>query len=214
MPDKVFMPKGTNFVGQVARSLILPIGSIVIMLSGLACAESGAPVAPDNSLVTADSPAGTLSQTANAPPLESNSATFAMVQGRGETFKISYVKGLGSSGPSWFLRIRFPADAQFVDASGAPLAAGDSIEITLDVDPAQFYATFGPHGTRFPGGQPATLTFNYTYADLGGREPADLKIWYQPLPGDPWTPEPTVADVRNNTVTIELDHFSNYAVAW
>lgn len=187
---------------------------IALVLAVGACGQAGTPVEPSTPTVNVTLPAGTLAHVPSAPPLETLDTSFVVVQGRGGTFKVSYLKDQDDSGPSWFLRISIPGTAELVDANGRSLIAGDTLRITVQIDPTRFLASFSPHGTQFLGMQPVTLAFNYTHADLSDRDPSDLEIWYQALGDDPWAPEPSSVDVRQNMVSMTLEHFSNYAVAW
>ena len=159
-------------------------------------------------------PATTIAQSNSAPPLLTYSTSFAAVQGEGDTFIVFYEDewNPGMQG-DWFLKLNIPSDAQFVDELGNPVAEGDTVVVTVDIDPSLFFVRFGPHGSTFAGNKPATLQFNYSYAESGWNE-NDLAVWYQPTEGESWNEEPTQIDKKKNRVTIELYHFSNYAVAW
>jgi hypothetical protein len=50
--------------------------------------------------------------------------------------------------------------------------------------------------------------------DLGERDVADLRVWYQPSVGSDWTVQETVVDHAGHQIWIDVHHFSNYSVAW
>ncbi len=163
-------------------------------------------------------PATALRRLTNAPALETYCASFWVTQGQPKTFDIRYAEPLsadsGSGLAEVFLRLRIPEDARLVDLAGRPVPMGTRVLITVAVHPNLFVVQFGPHGAGFDGKRPAVLTLNYRWANLGGRDPVDLDVWYQPEAGTSWTQEPTTVDLTGNTVRVNLQHFSNYAVAW
>jgi hypothetical protein len=155
-------------------------------------------------------PPFTIVQSADAPPLETHNTSFVAIQGEETSFIVHYLdpKDPGNNEDLWFMRIDVPADAEFVDASGAPVADGDTVEVTVEIDATRFFVQFGPHGSTFVGRRPAILTFNFRFADLNGLDPSKLNIWYQPSAGETWSPEPTEVDLRGSTARIYLHHFS------
>lgn len=173
-------------------------------------------------------PAAALRRVVNAPALETYCTSFWVTQGQPKTFEIRYAAPLESNGGvedddkedgtgtpgEVFLRLRIPEDARLVDLAGRPVPMGTRVLMTVAVHPSLFVVQFGPHGCGFDGKRPAVLTLNYGRAALGGRNPADLDVWYQPQAGEPWTAEPTTVDLNGNFVRVDLQHFSNYAVAW
>ena len=156
-----------------------------------------------------------LEQASNAPQLEISSASFALVQGKPGAFEIRYHDPASDDpdGP-WFLRITVPQETQLWDADGSPLARGDTLTVTVDVDPTKFLVGFEPHGTQFTGERPVTLSFKYDYAKMDGRDPAELRIWYQPMADAEWSLMPSEVDQKGSMVWMPLHHFSNYAMAF
>ncbi len=201
-----------------------------------ACGEATAPVVHDN-LVRDESqwstwstrcmypapPPGVLAHKNTAPALETYCTSFWVTQGQPKTFEIRYAAppptssdgGDGSTDlGDVFLRLRIPEDAVLVDSVGRPVPAGTRVLMTVSVHPSLFVVQFGPHGSRFDQRHPAVLSLKYSWAALGGRNPAGLQVWYQPEAGTEWSAEPTTVDVNGQTVRVLLQHFSNYAVAW
>ena len=165
---------------------------------------------------TADVPPNTITQSPDAPPLMTYDTTFTAIQGQGNTFVLFYQNPWTEYGTpgEWFMKLDIPSDAQFVTEAGEPYAYGDVVEITAHVDATRFFVQFGPHGSTFLGKQPAVLMFNYLYADLGGVDPANLKVFYQPSTNTDWEAQTSYVEKRGNRILVDIYHFSNYAVAW
>ena len=171
------------------------------------------PVAPSDAAV----PANTLRQSADAPALMTYETSFTAVQGEGNTFIVFYVDPWIDEvmQGDWFMKLDIPMDAQLLRADGTPAAPGESIEITVEIDPSLFFAQFGPHGSQFDGRKPAKLSFNLEFAEpLSRQAKSDLQAWYQPEVGEQWTPRATTVDLKRNKVVLDLYHFSNYAIAF
>ena len=92
------------------------------------------------------------------------------------------------------------------------LAKAVSITAELDGDDGYNKVRFYPHGLKFR--TPASLTMSYANCDIGdGSRLAYVQIVYRH--GDQIVEyEPSIADLAGRTVTGEITHFSNYAVAW
>ncbi len=145
-------------------------------------------------------------------------AAFWAVRGQSRSIAIDYATGAGSAP---FLRFT-TADPTFVPGLGT-LAPGDSVLITVTVDPWVLAVELEPNGLKF--GQPAQLKLWYGGAggDLNGDDLVDgadadiesrlLGIWYQA--GDsPWSPIPSTKSVSEKSLESYLEHFSGYAVSW
>ena len=110
-------------------------------------------------------------------------------------------------------------------ASGVPLRRGDSVAMTLTIDPNSFSVDFQPSGVRFSAYAPARLVLWYGNAnlDLNGNGVLDgndrtlvdqLAIWYQLSPSASWFRQLSRNDPTQTLVGTELYHFSEYAVSW
>ena len=173
-----------------------------------------------------DAPTGTLRQQNEIPRLVTYDTTFVVTQGRANVLKVCYVDAAPPcSGAetlntgvedisSWFLKVLFHQSTQFIDPAGAPLAWGDTMQITLSIDSTAFLATFGPHGLVFDGPRQPKLSFRYTLADLTNRDPSNLQIWYQPTSGEGWLAQLSDVNLEFDAVSMDLYHFSNYALAF
>ena len=184
--------------------------------SGLSAARGGkrTPSSTDG-LTTTTMTGSTLSPlrfAAWAPPLESYDTTFVVRQGKASSDTLFFKKdAFGLRLPYMVLTV--PKDAQFVDASGQPVPKGDVVNIAVHADSQLVWLSFGPHGSRFSK-TPATVKISWFFTDLVGREPSDLKLWYQPDVNTTWNPLATQVDLQFYWLASTLDHFSNYAVAY
>ncbi len=151
----------------------------------------------------------------SAPELETYDTTVVVIQGEQAAVTLPYAEDSLTGGPnkdSWFLQLTLPADAQYVDSAGSFHALGDTVEVHLQVERDAFGVHLDPHGTVFP--TPAVLSFNFRHADVSGKDLDLLRLWYQPHTGYPWAPQPVELDRKGFTISAELAHFSNYALAW
>lgn len=154
------------------------------------------------------------------PPLDQFRVSFWAVRGQRRTTQINYQEMVGGI-PQPFLRLDV-TDPVYVP--GRPnLAPGDSVLLSVTVDPVSILVQLEPSGVQF--GQPATLHLWYGGAggDLNGDGTVDnvdadiesrLKLVYQEGPADPWTGIPAAQSAIDMTFTADLPHFSNYAVAY
>src|SRR6266699_2762569 len=122
-------------------------------------------------------------------------------------------------------RFAIPRNGLVAGANGACLKSGDSILVTLTIDPSSFLVDFQPSGVLFSKTSPATLGFWYGRAnpDLNGDGVVDstdraliqqLAIWYQGAKTTGWSQQPSINDPTKQVVGTAVYHFSQYAVAW
>ena len=69
---------------------------------------------------------------------------------------------------------------------------------------------FGPAGTQF--NKPVKITLKYDPAKLGGVSEDGLKVYYLDETANAWVAIGGVVDKVNHTLTVEVNHFSKYAV--
>lgn len=155
------------------------------------------------------------------PALDQFQVSVWAVRGQRRAVQINYLDTPGNS-PQPFLQLDVtdPVSAPGIGA----IALGDSVLITVTVDPASILVRLEPSGIQF--GQPAQLHMWYGGAggDLNGDGVVDgtdsdiesrlLQLWCQVGPGDPWAVIPAVQSALDRTFTAALPHFSNYAVAF
>jgi hypothetical protein len=159
--------------------------------------------------------------TLTGPPLDKFQVSFMAVRGQPSSVQINYMGAAGATAQP-FLRLDV-TDPTYVPGRGN-LAPGDSVQLTVTVDPVNILIQLEPSGVQF--GQPTELSIWYGGAggDLNGDGVVDsrdstianglLKVWCQETPADPWSPIPAVQSVSGQTFTGSLQHFSNYAVAY
>ena len=152
--------------------------------------------------------------------LEQYTATFWAVRGQERSVQINYQSG--SDTPQPFLRLTV-VDPLSVPGLG-DLAVGDSVLISVTVDPESIKVSLEPTGLVF--GTPARLQMWYGGAggDLNGDGVVDgtdayigsllLGMWHREGVADAWSQIPALQSSSNESVTSELQHFCEYAVSW
>ena len=159
----------------------------------------------------------------DAIPLQQYSLSFWAVRGRSVTARIDYAGG-GVLQP--FLQISVPPDALLRRADGSTIADGDSVLISVTIDPTTVRVYFQPSGLTFSSASPLGLNMYYGGADqdLDGDGDVDaddqaireqrLGAWYQQNVGQPWSPMSGTHDVQAQRFIVGLLHFSGYAISW
>lgn len=167
----------------------------------------------DNGVLRA-SPTGGLS-------LEQYTASFWAVRGQERSVQINYLSSTGNTS-SPFLRL-VTADPAYVPGWGN-LAPGDSVLITVTIDPYNIKVSLEPTGLLFD--NPAQLQISYGGAggDLNRDGVVDatdayiesqlLGLWYREGAGNVWTQISAARSLSDKSFTSALPHFSEYAVSW
>lgn len=152
--------------------------------------------------------------------LDQNTVTFWAVRGQERSVQINYRSGSDDTQP--FLRLT-TVDPAYVPGLG-DLAVGDSVLISVTVDPQNIKVSLEPTGLRF--GEPAQFHMWYGGAngDLNGDGVVDgsdeyvesqlLGMWYREDLVDPWTRISAAQSLSDKSFTVTLQHFSEYAVSW
>jgi hypothetical protein len=191
------------------------------------CGDVSAPVLPASSPSLQGGPAGIhiLHQGVNSPKLETYRLAFWMVKGRGKSVAVNYLPAAGAVSGEPFLRFQIPSGGLEAGPRGRPLRNGDSVLVSLTIDPTTFQVGFEPSGLQFSRGNPASLQiwFHHADPDLNGDGVVDaidealcqqLSFWYQLRPGQPWQPMASQRDLVGMSVSTALYHFSGYSVSW
>lgn len=153
--------------------------------------------------------------------LNQYTASFWAVRGQERSVQINYLSATGDT--SWqFLRLT-TTDPAWVPGLGE-LAPGDSVLITVSVDPSDIRVSLEPTGLVF--GDPAQLQISYSGADgdLNGDGVVDdadayiesqlLGLWYREGTDAAWEPIPAVQSLADKSFIAALPHFCEYAVSW
>jgi hypothetical protein len=153
--------------------------------------------------------------------LSQYTAAFWAVRGQQRSVQINYLSATGDT--SWqFLRLT-TTDPAYVPGSG-DLAPGDSVLITVTVDPSNIKVSLEPTGLLF--GDPAQLQISYSGAngDLNGDGVVDdadkfiesqlLGMWYREGTAVAWERIQAFQSLADKTFTTTLPHFCEYAVSW
>ena len=200
---------------------------VAILLVGAACRDATAPF--DQSVPLADLASAAveprfLRQAPGAPPLETYQVSFWAVDGKASSVTVNYQPRDGESVGQPFLRFAIPKNALAMTPDGKRMNRGDSVLVTLTIDPVNFGVDFQPSGMRFSRGTPAELTFWYGNADpdLNGdgvvdatdQECAEYIALWGHAANTRWVKMLSSIDATSPSVSTMLRHFSEYAVSW
>ncbi len=160
----------------------------------------------------------------SGPGIDKHSFSFWVVKSVPNVANIRYVSADGTP-TSTFMSMDFPANALKHFPDGSKIEKGDSVLITVNVDPSLFLVRLEPSGLEFDGKHPVKLTI--WYDELGDDLNQDgvvdtvdedilsgLGVWYQENEGRPWSIQSSDNTPGSRTVRTELKHFSNYAVGY
>jgi hypothetical protein len=101
------------------------------------------------------------------------------------------------------------------DAAGRPLAAGDSVQITMRlVNPSVFAVEMQPAGIRFAADAPAQLEFNLARAGRAAVRSNSLAMWRQEARTGPWELIPATFDFQRQTATAPIPGLTIYAIIY
>jgi hypothetical protein len=167
----------------------------------------------------------TLQQSPTAPPLETYQVSFVASRRKSSTVTVNYQAVDGQSAGQPFLSFFIPRAGLVAGAGGVPLMRGDSLTITITIDPVDFSVDLEPSGVLFSNTAPASLTLWYENAnpDLNGDGVVDstddalrqqLTFYYQLADSSTWTKHPSKNDPAAPSVTGALYHFSEWALSW
>lgn len=191
---------------------VVPVALIAVALALDGCGTS---TAPDQGVP--ESALHFLSPNPNAPALVSDTVRFYAVAGQDRSTSLFYHAAAGQTDSVQFLAFDVPAGALVQQPDGTPIAAGDSLLITIAiVDPTRLIVGFQPAGLVFGNGRPAELTLSYANADssLTAKGVSGLALWHQEQAGEKWFKVPSNVDKAALTTTGRVGGFSVYATAY
>ncbi len=194
----------------------------MLFLAILAAACAEAPTSPDASQGERASgvPPDELAFVRFAPDVKvPTEGSFWAVRGQDRRLTLDFV---GSD--EAFLRFRVDKETLLSRPDGTPFADGDSVLITVHVDPARFVFDFQPSGLVFDRKRPAELRVFFAHADPdynddGVRDDDDvaleshLRLWKRERPDDGWLPLHTDLSVEINEVKADVTGFTGFALA-
>lgn len=155
--------------------------------------------------------------------LDRDRATFWARRAVSTGVEIRYLAGDGTWQP--YLRLTVPGGALKLRPDGSRIGDGDSVLITMALDPMQLVVQLEPTGLVFDPASPAQLDVWYAGADpdldgSGAVDAADvyiesraLGVWMQARPDSPWSALGSEHWLDRKLFTANLSHFSGYAVS-
>ena len=179
---------------------------------------------PAGELALAETPRVLLSGAdGDSVALQTYHASFWAKRGERRFIEINYVNVLSSTEYP-FLRLSIADPVRH--PNGQAIAYGDSVLITVAVDPVELVVHLEPSGIQFGRADPTTLRLWYGGAegDLNGDGVVDeqdatieknlLGLWYQENILAPWQEINSAKSETEKWISSALEHFSGYAVSW
>lgn len=154
------------------------------------------------------------------PLLDTYQTSFWAYKGREAGVEIHYRAPDGTWRP--FAQLNVPAAGLYQRPTGELLSDGDSVRITITLDPVVLGVDFQPTGLVFNTSAPAQFQLWYTGADadLDGNGTVDsadeqirrtlLHVWVQEHTGDPWSGVSASHLLDDKLFSAVLQHFSAY----
>jgi hypothetical protein len=196
--------------------------AILLLLAGMAaCSDSTSPG-------DGNTPPGDLNiihLSSASPALLNPEQSFYAVNGEDREVRISFQDAAGGEGEEFFrLRVR-PGSLQ-ANPDGSPIAAGDSVLITVRVvDPVSILFELEPSGLTFNSSEPAEIKIHYNHADhdfnddgsvnlFDDQIKARLAIWRQEALNDPFLKLGSVNVEESEEINADILGFTRYAIAY
>lgn len=192
-----------SFLGVVVAAMLT--------LLALGCDEDGGPDVPET--VTEDR-LEFVPRSATAPPLVTLDTSFWAVRGEERRLEIRFAGQGGTGTGTRFLQFQVEDESLLRRPDGSSFALGDSIEITLSIDPELYLVDFGPSGLVFNPLEPAELEIEYDEAedDFLIRE-SEFDVWRQELTGQPWQRQASVQFEELDEIDVSIFGFTRFALA-
>ena len=173
-----------------------------------------------------ESALGFLTNAPGAPSLAATSVSFWAVKGQDRLISMYFHKRPGRPDSSEFVRFKVTKRSLINRPDGTPIAAGDSILITLTItDSTRRIVDFQPAGLGFDPQRPAKLWIWSAESDAdvnhdGVVNQTDINllqgalIWRQEQVGLPWSSQATTLDLTTDQYETTVGGFTRYAVAY
>ena len=189
----------------------------VLLVFAAGCADTDPTTAPTQANLLSSAP--TFYRFSDAAfAVAEKSGSFWAVKGQQRGIVLRY-----SDTGAAFMRFDVPAAALAQRPDGSAFQAGDSVQISVQVDAGgDFIFRFEPSGLKFNNAAPAVLTLDHsrTNPDINGDGRANLGdfvasltggIWKQELPILPWIKLPTLN--LSTTARTDVDDFTGFGMA-
>ena len=185
---------------------------VVLMLVGVVLAGCDSSTEPSN--VVDESELDFVPRRVEAPLLETMDTSFWAVKGQDREVEIRYQGQDGPGTGKEFLELVIEEQTLLRRPDGTAFAEGDSIEITVTVDPELFLVSFEPSGLEFNPEEPGKLGLDYDEAEEAFlvRE-GEIDFWRQEEPGDPWERLGSLKVEELDEIEVLLLGFTRYALA-
>ncbi len=156
--------------------------------------------------------------------LNTYAASFWAVRGERRFVQIDYLNTMDPTNTYPFLHLSIANP--ITRPNGAAIAQGDSVLITVTVDPVELVAYLEPSGLQFGTSDSTTIKIWYTGADgdFNGDGVVDdedayiesqmMGVWYQEELLAPWEAIASTGNLAEKWFAAVLEHFSGYAISW
>lgn len=151
---------------------------------------------------------------ATAPPLETTDTSFWAVRGEERELVLRFQGQDGPGTGSKFFQFSVAENSLLARPDGTPFQVGDSVEISVSVDPGLYVVNFEPSGLRFNPSDPAELELDYgeTEDDFLLRE-GEFDAWRQEISNQSWELIGSVQMEELDEIEIDVFGFTRYALA-
>ena len=123
-----------------------------------------------------------------------------------------------------YVKMHFPSNALAAWPDGRAINAGESVQITMGMDPQTMVVVLEPYGLRLNAGAKLTMSYGQASRDFDGDgaitsrdvdiEMNQLGMWRRPSPTGSWTRITAVRDLVGRSFEGEIGALSGYALSW
>lgn len=150
--------------------------------------------------------------------------SFVVHYGQDARLELFTAPEAGGDSGSRFFEFRVPSGSLLRHPDGSAFGPGDSVVIQLTIPGGAFAFYFEPSGLVFNPEEPAELEIDYGEAnpdldddgdvdEMDAEFEAELAIWRQELPGDPWLRLGSVQFEDLDEIEADITGFSGFALA-